>query len=1251
MRILAIRGANLASLAAPFEIDLAAGPLGGSGLFAITGETGAGKSTILDALCLALYGDYPRVSSVGRRETAPDPSGDAISIQDGRAILRRGAGSGFAEVDFVGQDGVGYRVRWEANRARGRANGRLQNELRALYRLDDDSAVASGKTQVREAIEARTGLTFDQFRRTVLLAQGEFDAFLLADERERAELLEKITGTEIYAAISIRVHDGTETRRKAVERLEQRHRDIGLLDDAGRQELLERQGHLGEAITVKVAERDRHTERLEHFKRVQTARNDLAQAVARRDAAQRLRDEAADDYRTLAEFDLIEPVRPLHVDLANARRTVDTGEKRLDKLLEARTGAQTLDAAATLQLSAAIAADEAAEAIFKQFGPIWSEAERLDAELATAKKEFDEATEKARQAETMLRGQIDALAGLDRTLSQTTEAHSTAAAQLQDQSGRRLLADRCDEALVLLEKRSQLKQDHAKALAGAAETGKIAAQLKAEIRALSEKLESDRQRKDAFSGEIGEVRTRLGAIDEPRLRDRDAVLRRLAEALRDAGIACEQHRRAAADLTRAESELATATAKAGVAGGEIANAEAEQNGQRAARAEIAHMADLADETVSAAAVHLRSLLVARSPCPVCGSIDHARPSALNDMVATIRRRRQELDESLTAISLRLDAATRARADAEARQSGAKRGIDAAQRQMSDADDLYTGLRPLLLDLSTNAGLTASVPDALDDQAALDLAALVTSAKAERAAVATPLAEAGKLRTVLDGLQQDHDALGVVIELASRDMGERNPRLRDAEVQIEGHDVRGAALADRLNSIDREIAPFLAVADGTVEQLDTAPARVAERFSTIAQAYDALRKQLGELYLAVQDLARKREVAAVSLDHIRTRAMVAADDLNQRRSVADEKTLARARLLNGEATSSHRTRLNEARRTAQEAHAAAREAKSKTVAAFEAAGGRYDEVVVALATARDHRTSAESAFGAACHAIERSPEQVAAILATDTEVSSTLRLRIQEIDRVVSETGAAVLTRQHDLSRALAGFDETTDAAALTAAVEALVTEIGDLHQQTGALAAALRQDDAARRTAETLSAEIDGAQAELAVWQAVDDAVGSASGDRFRRFVQGITLDHLIHLANDHLNALSPRYRLVRGAASDLTLHIIDRDMGDEVRAIRSLSGGERFLVSLALALALSGLEGRESFVDTLFIDEGFGSLDAETLDVAVDALETLQGRGQKVGVITHVAGMIDRIAIQVRVEKRGAGRSEIRILDGLGSA
>lgn len=190
MKILAIRLKNLASLAGPFEIDFTAEPLASAGLFAITGPTGAGKSTLLDALCLALFGAVPRLNNTGRDAKVPDADGE-IATGDPRTLLRRGTGEGYAEVDFVGVDGRRYRARWEANRAREKAGGKLQASRQSLRDIDQDQLLASQKGEYKTQLEAALGLNFEQFTRAVLLAQSEFSAFLKADDNDRSELLEK----------------------------------------------------------------------------------------------------------------------------------------------------------------------------------------------------------------------------------------------------------------------------------------------------------------------------------------------------------------------------------------------------------------------------------------------------------------------------------------------------------------------------------------------------------------------------------------------------------------------------------------------------------------------------------------------------------------------------------------------------------------------------------------------------------------------------------------------------------------------------------------------------------------------------------------------------------------------------------------------------------------------------------------------------------------------------------------------------
>jgi DNA repair protein SbcC/Rad50 len=181
MKILAVRGKNLASLAGRFEVDFSKPPLQHAGLIAITGPTGAGKTTLLDAMCLALFDRTPRFGNrggvvIGGQSDDPNLG---LKANDVRGILRHGAVEGWAEVDFIGVDEQRWRARWDVRRARNRVEGRIQSQQMALIDpLTERSVGGDRKSDVLEEIEKRLGLDFDQFCRSVLLAQGDFEAFL-----------------------------------------------------------------------------------------------------------------------------------------------------------------------------------------------------------------------------------------------------------------------------------------------------------------------------------------------------------------------------------------------------------------------------------------------------------------------------------------------------------------------------------------------------------------------------------------------------------------------------------------------------------------------------------------------------------------------------------------------------------------------------------------------------------------------------------------------------------------------------------------------------------------------------------------------------------------------------------------------------------------------------------------------------------------------------------------------------------------
>ena len=202
MKILAIRLKNLTSIEGTVEVDFTAEPLCSAGIFAISGPTGAGKSTLLDALCLALYDKAPRFAASVESVNLADVGDNRINQSDVRNLLRRGTSDGYAEVDFLGVDGHRYRSCWSVRRTRNKVSGSLQPQMMEVKELDTGKEFQGTKKELLAQLVELIGLTYEQFTRTVLLAQNDFATFLKSKGAAKAELLEKLTGTGVYSFIS-----------------------------------------------------------------------------------------------------------------------------------------------------------------------------------------------------------------------------------------------------------------------------------------------------------------------------------------------------------------------------------------------------------------------------------------------------------------------------------------------------------------------------------------------------------------------------------------------------------------------------------------------------------------------------------------------------------------------------------------------------------------------------------------------------------------------------------------------------------------------------------------------------------------------------------------------------------------------------------------------------------------------------------------------------------------------------------------
>ncbi len=1173
MRILSIQGCNLASLAGAFKLDLTRGPVGRAGLFAITGPTGSGKSTLLDALCLALFDDTPRLSNADRSVRIGEGR-QRLTAQDPRTLLRRDAGSGYAEVRFIGVDGGTWRARWSCRRSRGRPGEQPQTQTMELENLDTNERSDGTRSQLKEEIVQRLGLSFEQFRRSALLAQGEFAAFLHAKPRQRAELLERMTGTEIYALLSKAAFDKAKAAKEGLTGLSDQQQRLGVLSTLERQGL-EQQRTLAEERVREADEVLKAVRAVLHWERqCQELRRQRTESTARLQKAeqtlgepwvstlQRAR-EVAPLGKLLEEIAQLRTLAPKPELLEQAQREIDALTQQQEGLARARTQAETER---------------------EQAGPRLEQAAGLDGQLEQLQRQEREKTAQATQAraqasqiENRLRAHRD---GLERWTQQLDAAERWLKAN-----------DHQDLATAW---RQGTKEDLQRWVQAMHELG--AAQR--ELDPLQSKLKASREREQACGRDL-EASQREAALAHQAV---DALPRESPDLqrlglLKEHRELMDQARRESTALDRAQQQLEQLQRELQGLEKELTELGAELVQQTKDTQVAEHRADQA-----AAALLFeehRKVLRPGEPCPLCGAKEHPRANQVMDALSQdLAQEAGQAREQLASLQLQV-----------ARQETAR---DRVRPQLEQQERLCKGHQDTL--------------NALTDRWRLP---------------GTPTGDPTALQTELGQLEQAAlrmTRLEAQRSKAQQVLRDRRAAVEQARISLEKARTRSAELVDLCAPLKNTILTTQGHLESEAADLD---GRLPQDWSKDALREGAVHDledtvQAWEQQCTLRDQAR----AGLDDDHLQSllaSAKRAAENAAKQEREAEaalgalqQRQRERAALLGGESVAQVRDRLARAERDAETAHRAAREKLARA----------QENQVAAAARAKD----AQLRHDKLAQALERGRQELGLdehALREALREAPWITLHTEKLERAREElTSARAL--ESDRTSSLKRLEEnppssTQDLPGAEASHKKATRELSELELK-------LEKDDTAQHDLAALADEVALATREHRRWESLNQLIGASDGHRFRTFAQGLTLTTLLSHANATLLELAPRYALRRVEGGNLDFQVIDRDMGDEARSVSSLSGGETFMVSLALALGLSSMASHETRVDTLFIDEGFGSLDEDSLHTAISTLDALQKTGRKVGVISHVQGLAERIDVQVRVQRQTGGRSILRI-------